>query len=200
VINPDWVFLSVALGLLGSLRYARATLRGQVRPNRVTWALWAAAPLIGFFAQLDTEVGRPALLTLSAGVGPLIVLAASLASRHGTAVVTRFDLACGAISVAALIVWVGLGQAALAVWFAVIADGAGAIPTLRKAWRDPDSESALFFALVGVAATITLLTITSWQPASWAFAGYMLAISIVLTATIVVRRGRRSRTAATEAH
>jgi len=199
VINPDWVFLSVALGLLGSLRYARATLRGQVRPNRVTWALWAAAPLIGFFAQLDTEVGRPALLTLSAGVGPLIVLTASLASRHGTAVVTRFDLACGAISVAALIVWVGLGQAAGGVVRGDRRRGGGHTDPAQGLAR-PGFGSAPFYALVGVAATITLLTIASWQPASWAFAGYMLAISIVLTATIVVRRGRRSRTAATEAH
>jgi len=200
MIHPNWVFLSMALGLLGSLRYAHATLLGRVRPNRVTWSLWAAAPLIGFFAQLDTAVGRPALLTLSAGVGPLIVLTASLASRHGTVAITRFDLACGAISVIALIVWVGLGQAALAVLFAVIADAAGAVPTLRKAWRDPDSESALFYALVGIAATITLLTITAWQPASWAFAGYMLAISVALTAIIVLRRGRRSAAQASGAN
>ncbi|MBV7484987.1 hypothetical protein [Bordetella sp. BOR01] len=188
MLDPDWVFLSVALGLLGSTRYAHATLQGRVRPNRVTWSLWAAAPLIGFFAQLDTGIGRPALLTLSAGVGPLIVLAASLISRHGTARITRFDLVCGAISVMALIVWLGLGRASLAVMFAVVADAAGAVPTLRKAWHDPDSESALFFVLVAVAATITLLTITAWEPASWAFAAYLLAISIVLTATIVLRR------------
>src|SRR3546814_17866720 len=72
----------------------------------------------------------------------------SLISRHGTARITRFDLVCGAISVMALIVWLGLGRASLAVMFAVVADAAGAVPTLRKAWHDPASESALFFVLV----------------------------------------------------
>ena len=42
--------------------------------------------------------------------------------------------------------------------------------------------------IVGIGATITLLTITDWSPASWLFAGYMLAISVLLTTVITGRR------------
>jgi hypothetical protein len=58
----------------------------------------------------------------------------------------------------------------------VAADAAAALPTIRKAWHDPDSEDVLFYVLVGTGATITLLTIRSWGPSGWAFAGYMLAL------------------------
>lgn len=198
MLDPHWVFLGSALSLFGSLRYARATLVGSARPNRVTWTLWAAAPLIGFFAQLDGGVGLPSVQTLGAGISPLIVLAASFLSRHGAVRITAFDLACGAISVAALAVWLGLGQAALAVLFAVLADGAASIPTLRKAWRDPHSENVLFYLLVGAGSVITLLTITDWHPASWMFAGYILVLAASMTTVIAVRRARprggRSRT------
>ncbi|WP_198587298.1 hypothetical protein [Glycomyces xiaoerkulensis] len=188
MLDPNWVFLSAGLGLLGSLRYAHATLTGRAYPNRVTWVLWAAAPLIGFFAQLDEGVGLTSVQTLAAGVNPLIVVAASFISRHGAVRITGFDLVCGAISVAALAVWLGLGQAPLAVLFAALADGSGGVPTLRKAWRDPHSENAFFYGLVVVAATITLLTVDDWRPASWMFAGYLLTLGLLFTTVIAGRR------------
>ncbi|SDT72334.1 hypothetical protein [Jiangella sp. DSM 45060] len=187
MIDQNWVVLSAALGLIGGLRYAVATMRGRASPNRVTWVLWAAAPLIAFSAQLDAGVGLPAVLTLAAGVGPLIVLTASFAGRHGSATITPFDLACGAVSVIALLVWIGLGSASWAVVVAVAADAAAATPTVRKAWREPHTENALFYVLVGLGATVTLLTITDPAPASWLFAAYMLALSLTLTAVIAGR-------------
>ena len=82
--------------------------------------------------------------------------------------------------------------------FAVLADGAASIPTVRKAWRDPHSENALFYLLVGAGSVITLLTITDWRPASWMFAGYILVLAVSMTTVIAVRRARsqgaRSRT------
>lgn len=196
MLDPNWVFLGSVLSLFGSIHYARATMAGRARPNRVTWTLWAAAPLIGFFAQLDEGVGLPAVQTLGAGVSPLIVLAASFLSRHGAVRITGFDLACGGISVAALAAWLGLGHASLAVLFAVLADGAAAIPTIRKAWRRPHTENALFYVLIGIGATITLLTITDWRPASWMFAGYILALTVSMATIITTRRlALRSATA-----
>lgn len=188
MIDQNWVMLSAALGLIGGTRYAYMTMRGRNFPNRVTWVLWAAAPLIAFFAQLDAGVGLPAIPTLASGVGPLIVLTASFASRHGHVKITPFDLCCGTISVIALIVWVGTGHAQSAVLLAVIADAAAAIPTVRKAWRDPASENGLFYVLVGIGAIITLLSITDWAPASWMFAGYILLLAVVLTTIIATRR------------
>ncbi|MYW75179.1 MULTISPECIES: hypothetical protein [Pseudonocardia] len=56
------------------------------------------------------------------------------------------------IAVAALVVWVGFDAAPTAVIFAVGADAA-ALPTIRKAWHDPDSENLLFYVLVGIVFT-----------------------------------------------
>ena len=188
MLDPRWVFVSAVLGLIGSVRYAVATLTGSARPNLVTWSLWAAAPLIGFSAQLAAGVGLPAVPTLAAGVGPLVVVAAGLVSRHHRARIGPFDVVCAAVAVLALGVWLGLGRAPLAVFVAVAADAVAALPTIRKAWHDPDSENVLFYVMVGLGATITLLTISSWEPSAWAFAVYMLALCLLLVALVVSRR------------
>jgi hypothetical protein len=188
MIDPHWVFVSAALGLIGSIRYAVATVKGTARPNLVTWSLWATAPLIGFFAQLDAGVGMPAVLTLAAGLGPLTVVVSGLLSGHNRARLGKFDVACAAVALVTLVIWLGLGQAPLAVIFAVAADATAALPTIRKAWREPDSENLLFYILVGTGAAITLLTIDKWEPSSWAFAAYMLAVTTLLVSIIVGRR------------
>ncbi|MBW0102174.1 hypothetical protein [Pseudonocardia sp. KRD291] len=196
MLDPNWVFLSAALGLAGSVRYAVATMTGAAQPNLVTWVLWAAAPLIGFLAQLDAGVGLPAVLTLAAGVGPLVVIVAALATRHGRARIGSFDVACALIAGLALAVWLGFDAAPVAVIFAVGADAAAALPTIRKAWRDPDSENLLFYVLVGIGATITLLTLRAWSPSDWAFAVYMLTLCMLLVGIVTTRRGSLTARAA----
>jgi hypothetical protein len=92
------------------------------------------------------------------------------------------------VAVLSLIIWLGLDEAPLAVVFAVLADAVGAIPTVRKAWADPHSENAFFYVLVGVNGTITLLTVTHWAPATWAFPAYLVLLSLTMTMIIGVRR------------
>ncbi|MEU4373488.1 hypothetical protein [Pseudonocardia alni] len=196
MLDPSWVFLSAVLGLIGSTRYAIATITGTARPNLVTWVLWAVAPLIGFFAQLSAGVGPPAVLTLAAGLGPLIVVVSAVVTRHSYSTIGPFDVVCAVIAVAALVVWVGFDAAPTAVIVAVGADAAAALPTIRKAWHDPDSENLLFYVLVGLGATITLLTLDSWAPSGWAFAVYMLSLSLSLVGIVFTRR----RSALVRAH
>ena len=191
MLDPNWVFVSAALGLVGSVRYGIATLAGTAQPNLVTWTLWAGAPLIAFFAQLDAGVGLPAVLTLAAGVGPVIVVASALITTHGRAQLGVFDIACAIIAAFALVVWLGFDAAPLAVIFAVGADAAAALPTIRKAWRDPTSENLLFYVLVGLGATITLFTLVTWTPADWVFATYMLALCLLIIGVVTLRRGAR---------
>lgn len=195
MLDSSWVFAGAALGLVASIRYAFTIVHGRVRPNLVTWSLWAAAPLIGFFAQLDAGVGLPAVMTLAAGLGPTIVIVTSVIARRYFARLGWFDLACAAVALSALGVWLGLGQAPLAVLFAVAADAVAALPTMVKAWRHPDSENALFYILVGIGAAMTLLTISSWEPQSWAFAAYQVAICAFLSASLIARRRARDAVA-----
>lgn len=42
------LILSAAVTLYFALGYVRATLKGWVIPNKVTWFLWALAPMIAF--------------------------------------------------------------------------------------------------------------------------------------------------------
>jgi hypothetical protein len=188
MIDPRFVLLGALLSLTGSLRYAWLTTQGRTRPNRVTWFLWALAPAIGFCAQLDEGVGLPSVLTLSIAVGPALIFASTFVNPAAYWQLGRIDLTCGLVSLLALVVWLGLDAAALAVVVAVLADLVAGIPTIRKAWTHPETEHPAVFVLGGLNGVIALLTIDTWTAATWAFPVYITALGTAV-AVIVVLRG-----------
>ncbi len=190
MLDPHFAILGALITVGGSASYARDTLRGRTQPNRVTWILWTVAPLIAFAAELVQGVGLEALMTLAVGVGPLLVVIASYLDPRAYYRLTRFDGICAGLSVAALIAWGLTGTGNVAIMFSILADLFGLIPTLRKARRDPASESASAFVASGCGAAITLLTISIWTFANVGFVLYILVADVTLSALILGSRRR----------
>jgi len=189
VIDGHFVILGALLSLVGSARYALQTVRGRTRPNRVTWFLWAIAPIIGFIAQLDGGVGLPSIMTLSVGVGPAIIFLASFVNPVSYWRIAPFDVACGLASVLALVVWLSLDDPKAAVVCAVLADLLAGVPTIRKGWSDPATENGAVFVLSAANAVVTLFTIDRWDVATWAFPVYIAAIGLTLFLIVQLRLG-----------
>lgn len=194
MIDPRFAILGALITVAGSASYARDTLRGRTQPNRVTWMLWTLAPLIAFAAEVDQGVGLESLMTLAVGVGPLLVVIASYLDPRAYYRLTRFDAVCGALSLAALVAWGVTGRGNVAIVFSILADFFGLIPTLRKAHREPETESASAFVSSACGATITLLTITLWTFANVGFPVYILAADVTLS-TLILRPQLRRHTA-----
>lgn len=81
MLHPNFVILGAIINFLGGLSYFIATLKGKVKPNRVTWFLWALAPLIAFSAEIGEGVGIQSLLTFMVGFNPLLIFFASFVNK-----------------------------------------------------------------------------------------------------------------------
>jgi hypothetical protein len=190
VIDPRFAILAAVIILAGNAAYAVDTVRGNTQPNRVSWSLWALAPMIAFAAEVAQGVGLDAVLALAVGLGPLMVVAASFLDPKAYARVTPFDIGCGVLSLVALGAWAATGRGNVAILLSILADFLAAVPTIRKAYRYPHTEHAVAF-LSGVAgAAITLLTIKpqDWGFAAAAFPAYILLDSALIAGLILVPR------------
>jgi hypothetical protein len=197
MIDPRFAILGALIILTGNAAYARDTVRGNTQPNRVTWMLWALAPLIAFAAEVSQGVGLNSVLALTVGLGPLMVVVASFLDTKAYARVTPFDAACGVLSLVALGAWAATGRGNVAILLSILADFLAAVPTIHKAYRRPHTEHAAAF-LSGVAgAAITLLTIKpeDWSFASVAFPAYILLDSALIASLILLPRPGRSAVA-----
>jgi hypothetical protein len=193
MLDPKFVIFGAILNLIGSSSYVVATVKGTTKPNRVTWFLWALIPIIAFSAQLSEGVGLQALMTFMVGFGPALVFVASFMNRKSVWNLTNFDFMCGGLSVLGLVLWLVTKEGNLAIALSIAADGLAALPTVRKAYRAPETESAYVYLLAMISAVITLLTIDKWNFAYWGFPAYILAICGILFALIHLRPQRQSR-------
>ena len=105
MIDERFIFLGVALSFVGSLVYTILTIKGQAKPNRVSWFIWSLAPLIAFFAEVKQGVGIQSLATFVVGFGPLLTFIASFVNKKAYWKISKLDMICGGLSLVGLGLW-----------------------------------------------------------------------------------------------
>lgn len=190
MIDKNFIFLAVTLNLSGVAVYALETLRGRTIPNRVTWFLWALAPMVAFVIQIDEGVGLASLMTFAVGFGPAMVFAASFVNPKARWEINAWDYACGGLSLFALAAWLGAHSGAWGVALSIASDALAAIPTARKAISHPETESPWVFFGGAASAVITLLTLEHFGIVDAGFALYILVLCSFLALTIVLGQRR----------
>ena len=183
MISVNWVYVGSAIGALGAAVYLRDTLRGTTKPNRVTWLLWAVAPLLAAAVELDEGVGLRTLPTFMVGFMPLLVFIGSFHNPASVWKIRRIDYACGAMSVVGTVTWLVTRNGILAISAAIAADFMAGVPTLTKSWTHPETETVHTYIGAVVSMLIVLLTIENWTfdvAAFPAFIVFMGSVEVVL--------------------
>lgn len=180
MIHPNFIYLGIALQLWGGISYLLDTIRGTVKPNRVTWFLWSLAPLIAFFAQIQQGVGIEALATFIVGFVPLMVFIASFINKKAEWKMQTLDYWCGGLSLLGIVLWLVTKVGNVAILFSIIADLLACIPTIVKAYHNPETENDLVFFFGLVNAAVALLVITTWNFENFGFQLYLLFANAVI--------------------
>ena len=191
-----FVFIGVAIGSAGAMGYLAATLKGEVKPNRVSFLLWSVAPLIAFAAQLRQGVGIESLMTFATGFLPFLVFVATFFNRRSVWNLTFFDVSCGVLSVVGLILWKLTRVGNVAIALSIVADGFAAVPTVVKAFRHPNTEVAWPWLATSVGVLLTILTIDHLTFANAAFIVYILVLNVLIYMLVRFRFGAGAGSAA----
>lgn len=190
MLHQNFVFLAVLITSIGTITYIIDTLKGKTKPNRVTWFIWTLAALIVFSAQVSKGVGLQSLMTLMTGFGPLIIFFASFVNKKAYWKIGKLDIICGVLSLTGLMLWLIFQEGNIAIFFAILADLLAAIPTLVKSYQFPETENFLAYFTAAIGYGITLLTITTWNFASYGFLLYALIICIIFSIFIKFKIGK----------
>lgn len=191
MIDERFAYLGVIISFLGGLIYLKAVIKGEVKPNKVSWLIWSIAPFIAFFAQARQGVGVESLGSLISGVDPLLIFAASFLNRKAEWKVTRFDLTCGLLSFLGLALWQITQVGNIAIIFCILADFLAGVPTLVKCYKEPETENGVGFLLGCIGIGLTVLTIKDWNFANYGFTLYITFACFLLFSLIQFKLGRR---------
>ena len=191
MLNQNFIIIGTLIGAVGSLAYLIDTVKGKVKPNRVSFLLWAIAPLIAFAAQIKQGVGLESLMTFSTGFLPLTVFIASFVNKKAEWKVTKFDLVCGVLSIIGLILLLVTKIGNVAITFSILADGLAAIPTIVKAYKYPDTELAWPWIATVFGVVLTLLTLNELTFANSGFIIYILIVNTLIFSLVQFRIGEK---------
>jgi len=190
MIDERFVILGAIVGFIGTISYLRSTIQGITKPNRVSWFLWALAPLVAFVAELRQGVGIYSLMTFTVGFGPFCVFIVSFLNKKSFWKITKFDWFCGALSIIGFVLWQITKIENLVIIFSIFSDGMAAVPTIVKSWKAPETENYKSFLASIFNSGMTLLAIKTWNFAYYAFPVYIFSVCFLLVILIKFKLGK----------
>lgn len=182
------VFVGAIVMFYGSLSYIWATLRGETKPNKVTWLLWGIAPLIGTAAAFSDGVRLATLPVLVTGMVPLIVFAASFVNKNAYWKLARVDYICGFIAILALVLWRITDDPIIAIQFAILSDALAALPTFIKSWKFSETESGIAYTTGIIGNATSFFAIKTGNFSEWAFPVCLVATNALIALAIYRKR------------
>jgi len=182
------VIVGSALQFYGIAVYAKDTIKGDTKPNRVTWLLWGATPLIAAVAAFTDGVRWAALPAFASGIGSLIVFLASFINKKAYWRLNKFDYFCGAFSILALLFWYLTKDPLVAIMLAIVSDFFATIPTLIKAWLYPETENITPYVTGLLNLATPFFAIKNWVLAEYIFPLYCVLMGAVLLFAVVRKK------------
>lgn len=163
------ILVGIFINGIGTLNYVIQTIKGKIKPNKITFFVWSLAPFVVFLAQINKGVGIQSWMTLSVCIFPLSVLVASFVNKNAHWKLYKRDLLCGLLSILGLILWYFTKEANIALLFSIVSEGLGTLPIIIKAYTHPQTEIAWPWLASVIGGVLTIITITTWNFETFAF-------------------------------
>jgi len=176
--NQSIVILGTLIGAVGSIFYLIETVKGGVKPNRVSFILWSLPPLISTYANIKSGGGIESLMTFSVGFFPLVIFLATFFNKKSVWKLTGFDFVCGVLSLLGFFLWQITQEAYLAITFSIISDFLAGIPTIVKTYKHPETELAWPWLMPVFGEILILLTLKN---ITFLNSGFMIYVALFNT-------------------
>jgi len=180
MIPEYFAVIGAAIGSLGGFYYLVETIRGKTKPNRVTWLLWGLFPMIIFVAQRAQGVEGLSWASFAAGFTPFLILLASFINKEAYWKTESRDYVLMGAAIAGIVLWALTDDPNLAIVFSLVADIFAGLPTFIKAYRYPETESWVAYAISTFGFGLSILAIQTYSFETSAFVIYLFAMNGLL--------------------
>jgi len=164
---------ALTLSLGANIPYIIEIVKGQVKPERISWFLWTLLGLTYYFSALFADGAT--LFTFGELIGPVIILI--LALKFGVGGKSRFDLISLAVALIAFVLLFIVEGVLLGLLLALIVDGIGAMLTIRKLLIDPSSESKWFWGIGAISGILAIISLEIYNVETLLFPLYVVMLS-----------------------
>lgn len=184
-------YTSGILFMLSIIPYARSILRGETKPQRMTWLIWMVLVFIAFFSQLAK--GATWSLLLTAGDGVAIIITFILSVKYGVGGLRKIDILSLFGACLGLILWYFTNEPTFALFLIILVDIIGANLTIIKTWKNPETENWVAWIMCGVGGVFGILSVGSFNFILLAYPVYICLTNSIVGIIVLIRKKNYSK-------
>jgi hypothetical protein len=177
------VTVSSLLVICAFIVYMVAIWKGEARPHRTTRfvvLLIEALTTATLFAQGNTTaIWLAGVFTLSS----IVIFILSL--KNGMGGWAKADILCLVIALVGIILWKVTANPLTGLFFSILADFAGCVPTFIKTYKYPHTEVWTFYVIGFAAVVINMMAIEKWTVGEFAYPLYILLVDLAMIILIL---------------
>ena len=173
------VIIASIFAFIGNIPYVLDVLKKRTQPHPYTWFVWTLVSAIVFFGQVSKGAGIGAIPTFVAEIFTVFIFLLSL--KYGFKNISKTDTVFLIIALLGIIPWIITKDPTISVVIAVSIDLIAFVPTLRKAWRYPSTETPLLYSMNVSRHILTLFSLQAYNIATT-----LHSIAMITTNTLMV--------------
>jgi hypothetical protein len=180
--------IAAGLAFVSSYFYIKDIFLGNTKPHLYTWLIWSIVTVIAFLGQLKTGGGPGSWAT---GVSAIITIAVTIFCFFGSYSnkdITNFDKICLFFALCAILPWILVNSILWSVIFASFIDIIGFLPTMRKTWNAPKSESLGSMFVDSIKHTLSITSLSTYSLTTWLYPAAVLVTKLVIILEIIFLR------------
>jgi hypothetical protein len=178
--------IASVLSFVGFIPYFRDIFAGKTKPHSFTWLIGAITQGTATVALLQ---GGGKFGSISLILGTILVFAVFLLSfKYGTRDITISDKIVLVLALLAVLIWWQLDNPLAAVLMVSAIDGAGYIPTIRKSFKDPWSETLSYWLIMAATDILAIISNAEYNLLTTTYLATIFAANMSVFFVCIARR------------
>jgi len=184
------VFSSIC-AIVGFFLYVRDIYSKQTKPHIYTWLIWTITQGTAVIGVWYGKGGSTCTICLSISA-TLVFLTFLYSVKNGIKNITRSDTLVLIITLLAIVVWWQLHNPILAIFMVSAIDAFGYIPSYRKSWIEPYSETLTAWAIFCVGNLSAILALKEYNFLTLTYLTTVVICNLMVLIILYFRRRARS--------
>lgn len=177
---------ALVIGLSSTLPYIKDIFSLKTKPHIYTWLIWS---ITTGTAAVGVYYGGGGLGLINLAMMSVVTFGIFLISlKYGTKNITTWDTIILIFAILAILVWWQLHQPLLSVFMVSLIDVLGYIPSFRKTWQEPWSETLISWLGFTAGNIFALLALSQYNLLTTTYLVAVILASAILFFICLVRR------------